>query len=73
MPGGGAAYSGPEKIAGYNRPPPAVHWTCSAEQGGRRMAEKRRLTGELAVLFALNIALIWLTQRLVAALALPFL
>lgn len=37
------------------------------------MAEKRRLTGELAVLFALNIALIWLTQRLGAALALPFL
>lgn len=37
------------------------------------MAEKRRLTGELAVLFALNIALIWLTQRLGAVLALPLL
>lgn len=37
------------------------------------MAEKRRLMGELAVLFALNIILIWLTQRLGEVLALPLL
>ena len=37
------------------------------------MTEKQALTGELAVLFALNIALIGLIQSLGAALGLPFL
>lgn len=37
------------------------------------MADKRRLSGELAVLFALNITLIWLAQRLGAVLELPLL
>ena len=69
----GSGYSHLGEIAGHNRPRPAVHWICSAEQGGQRMAKKRRLMGELAVLFALNIALIWLTQRLGEVLALPLL